>query len=595
MADSPTLTGDGVVEVSVSSNGSSLPDTVRIYSVTVHKEINRIPSAIIAIEDGDMPTQSFTNADSSYFKPGTTIKIEASYDQTSQSIFEGIVVKLGIKIANNNSSRLVVTCKDTAIKMTAERKNVIYQSVKDSDVFSTLMSNHSVESDIETTQTEYNELVQYYCSDWDFLMLRAESNAMVVIVENGKVSVGKPDATASAVLTVEYGQDIYEFSADVDACSQLSSAKAVAWDVTNQAIVTGEGSLPSLNDQGDLDQSTLAKVLSVSDYKLRSATIIDQVALKDWASGRLLKSGLARIRGHMTIQGNANATPGAVIELKGVGSRFSGSVYISAVTHRIADGNWLSDVKFGLSDDWFSEQYQISSPPASGFSAGVEGLQIGVVKKINEDPQGQYRVQLSLPVLEATTDEIWARYSQFYASSGIGAFFMPEIGDEVIVGYFNNDPSNPVILGSLYSKKNTAPYEPDSSNTTKALMTKQKLLMEFNDDTKEITITTPANNQVVFSDNNSSITVSDQHGNTFTLDSSGITLDSAKDISLKATEKVTIEAGSNIEMTASADVKANGVNVSLEASTTLTAKGSSSAEFSASGNTTVKGSMVMIN
>ncbi|MGK0290122.1 MAG: Rhs element Vgr protein [bacterium] len=595
MADSPTLKGSGIVEVTVLSNGSELPETVQIRSVTVRKSFNKIPIAVIVIEDGNMPQQSFSNSDLSTFEPGAEIEIKVGYDQKTESLFKGVIIRQGIRISQQNDSRLVIECKDKAIKMTLARRNANYLKMKDSDIISKLISNNGLSADVGSTQTKYEELVQFNCTDWDFLMTRAEANGLLVNVNDGKVTVDKPDASSSAVLSVEYGTDLYEFEANLDAESQLSKVSSVAWDAAEQKIVKGTGKLPSLNAQGDVDQSKLAKVLGIDDYNLQSTIQLEKTALDDWASGQLLKSGLSRICGHMTIQGSAKAQVGKIIDLKGVGKRFSGSVYASSVVHRVSAGSWFSEVEFGLDSHWFHENYQVHSPKAGGFVGAADGLNIGIVKKIDSDPEGQFRVQLSLPILQAETDEIWARLASFYAPSGVGAYFMPEIGDEVIVGYFNNDPSNPVILGSMYSKKNAAPYTPDQKNTKKAIISKEKLTLEFDDENKVITVTTPGKNKIVLSDKDKSISLEDQNSNKVTLDSGGITLDSPKDIKISAKGKVSISATSNIELAATADLKADGMNVNLSAKTALSAKGNATAEFSASGQTTVKGAMVMIN
>ena len=62
-----------------------------------------------------------------------------------------------------------------------------------------------------------------------------------------------------------------------------------------------------------------------------------------------------------------------------------------------------------------------------------------------------------------------------------------------------------------------------------------------------------------------------------------------------AAGKVIIKAGSSLEMTASTDFKATGMNTTVSASQALKTSGQVSAEISASGNTVVKGAMVMIN
>ena len=197
--------------------------------------------------------------------------------------------------------------------------------------------------------------------------------------------------------------------------------------------------------------------------------------------------------------------------------------------------------------------------------------------------------------MQAETDGVWARLLQFYASDGIGAFFVPEIGDEVVLGYFNNDPSNPVILGNLYSSKRKPPYDLTAENNIKALVTRSKLKIEFDDDKKIITVVTPGKNTIVVSDDGKSILIQDQNNNKVELNESGITLDSPKDIKVTAKGKITLDAVGEIGITSKADVKVAGLNIKNEAQVGYVAKGSASAELSAAGQTTVKGAMVMIN
>jgi uncharacterized protein involved in type VI secretion and phage assembly len=152
-----------------------------------------------------------------------------------------------------------------------------------------------------------------------------------------------------------------------------------------------------------------------------------------------------------------------------------------------------------------------------------------------------------------------------------------------------------VILGSLYSAKHAPPYELTADNFTKAIVTKSKLKVEFDDDKKIISILTPGNNKIVLSDEDQSILVQDQTGNKVELSSSGIVLDSPKDIKISATGKISMQATGEISMTSQADIKASGLNIEHSANVGITAKGGASAELSAGGNTTVKGAMVMIN
>jgi len=598
--DSPAIAGGGsVVRLSLFSNGAAVPGTLQVVSVSVKKAVNKIPLAEIVIMDGDMPGKDFPVSNTDDFKPGSLIKINAGYGAAAEeTIFSGIVVKHGIKITGDNYARLVIECRDKAVAMTIGRSNANYVDSKDSDIITKLIGKSSgLSSDVGATTTTYKELVQYYCTDWDFMLSRAEVNGLLVIVDDAKVTVKPPDVSGSPKLKITYGLDLIEFQAHIDARSQFSGVKGVSWDAKTQAVLEQEASPKTLNAQGDLDSSALASVIGLSSFRMQTPAQMESTALKSWAEGQQLKAGLARIQGRMSFQGSAKAKVGELIELEGVGNRFKGKVFVSSVQHTVADGEWISEVEFGMPQDWFAESRDLVAPPASGLLPGIEGLHIGKVKKLDEDPEGQLKIQVSTPLMQAETDGVWARLANFYASEGIGAFFIPEIGDEVVLGYLNNDPSNPVILGSLYSSTRKLPtpsaleqaaeYALTADNFKKALVTKSKLTLEFDDEKKVVTIVTPGKNIVVISDEDKSILLQDQHKNQVKLSSDGIVLDSPKDISITAKGKVSIAATGDVSVESKA-------NIAQTATVGFTAK-CANAELSASGMTVIKGSMVKIN
>lgn len=597
MADSPNVDGDSVVKLTVFSAGQALQDSVQLLSVEINKAINKISRARIVVMDGDMPGKDFPVSNTDDFKPGTEIKINAGYDQNEETLFQGIIVGHGLKITGANQARLVIECRDKAVGMTIGRNNANFVDSKDSALITTLIGNYNgLTADVAATTTQYKELVQYYCTDWDFMLSRAEINGLVVLVDDGNVSVKGPQTQGSPQLTVTYGEDLMEFHADTDARYQLSAVTGTAWDLKNQAVVESGSIAPqTFNAQGDLDSATLAKVVGPTAFRLQTSVPLDQTALKDWATAQQVKAGLARIQGRMKFQGSAKAKIGELIEIQGVGNRFKGNVYVSGVHHEIAQGNWVTEVEFGLSPEWFIDKPDIMAPSTSGLLPGVNGLQIGVVKKLDGDPDQENKIQVSVPVLQAETEGVWARLANFYGSEGLGAFFIPEIDDEVVLGYFNNDPSHPVILGSLYSSKRTPPYELTADNFMKAIVTKSQLKVEFDDENKIVTILTPGNNTIVISDKDQSIVLQDQNNNKVSLSADGILLDSPKDITVNAKGKITLTAVGELGLSSQADVKIEGMNINNTANAGFVAKGNATAELSASGQTTVKGAMVMIN
>lgn len=596
MADSPSLNSDHIVRMAVFSEGKALPDTVQIRSITVTRTINRIPTARLVVIDGDMPNQQFPVSDTDFFKPGATIRINAGYGDDEDTIFEGLVIKHGLQITDQDDACLVIECQDKAVKMTVGRKNANYIDMTDSDVITGLIGAHALTADVQSTTIQHNELVQYYCTDWDFLVGRAEANGLLVVVTDGHVAVKEPATSAAPSLNVSYGRDLITFRAEVDASSQYAKVQAVSWDMKNQAVLTGTEATPTaLNAQGDLTSAMLADVLGLPSFRLQTSASLTSEELTQWAKAQQLKSSLARICGHMSFQGSAKAVVTGMIELEGVGKRFSGNVFATGLTHTIDNGNWTTEVQFGLSSQWFSEQADVTAPPAAGLLPAVEGLQTGVVTRLDGDPMGQHRVLVSVPVMQNTTEGVRARLLQLHGSSGFGTFFVPEVGDEVVLGYFNNDPSHPVILGSLYSSKQVPPYALVAENNVKAIVTRCQSKIEFNEEDKVITVTTRGNNKIVISDKGKSIQLHDQNDNKVELNSNGISLTSPKDITVSAKGKISLDAVGSVSITSAADILTAGLNVSSEAQVAFSAKGSATAELSAAGQTVVKGAMVMIN
>lgn len=596
MADSPLKNSTGVLKYTITSDGKALPETAQIVSVTVNHSTNRIPWALITVIDGDMPNAKFPLADGGLFKPGALVVISVGYDSSVTQVFSGVVLKHGVKIAGQDSALLQIECCDKAMAMTIGRKNANFVNMTDNAIIAKLIGNCSgLSNSVDSTSVTYKELVQHYVSDWDYLLARAEVNGFWVQVEDAKVSVKAPVTSGSAVHTLTYGIDLIEFQAELDARWQLSSVASTSWDMSQQKIVTQKAPPAALTGQGDIDSKTLAAVLGVASFGLQSDAQVDSATLTSWAKAQQLKSGLSRIRGRMRFQGSAKVKQGVLLQLAGVGTHFNGNVLATNVIHQLQDGNWTTEVEFGMPAYWFAEQHPLEAPQAAGVTAGMSGLHIGVVKKLDADPENQYKIQVSIPVMQAETDGVWARFASFYGSSGFGAFIIPEIGDEVVLGFFNDDPSCPVILGSLYSSKHAAAYQLTAENNLKALVTRSKMKLEFDDDKKIITLLTPASNTIVISDDGKSILLQDQTGNKVELSTSGILLDSPKDITINAKGKVAISAVNNVEITAKADVKTTGLNINNNANVGFVAKGAATAELSASGQTTVKGAMVMIN
>lgn len=596
MAESPIKNSQGLVTCTIYKDGDKISSNFGLLSVSIRKEINRIGKATIVFEAGNAASQNMEESEDSTFEPGSNIRIEAGYDNTEDIIFEGIVISHNIVVHRDGNAMLEIECRDYAFPATLNRKNCLFEKLKDSDIISQVLSKYKhLSIAVDATKTKHNELVQYYCTDWDFALSRAEANGLVIITEGKNVSIKKPDVSKPSVLSVTYGTDIIEFNGRLQASSQIDALNAWSWDSSLQKIVKVSGNPSALNQQGDSSAQKLAQAISDDEQCLQTDAVMDENVLQSWADAVLQRAGLARIQGDFKFQGNAKAIPGCIIEINGLGKRFNGDAYIGNVEHEIKEGNWVTTVGMGISPVTITERQNVVAPLASGLLPGINGLHVGKVAKLDGDPEGENKIQVEFPLLNGNKNTVWARLSNLWASPDFGSFFIPEIGDEVILGFFNNDPSYPVVLGSLYSSKQKPPYEIDADNKIKAIVSRSKLKIEFEEEKKVITIQTPGNNIIEISDDSKSIKLTDQNKNKIEMTSDGILFDSAKEIQLKAKTNITIDAGANLDIKAKTNVKIEGVNVEAKAKAQLVAKGTASAEFSASGQTVVKGAMVMIN
>ncbi len=589
--DSPT----DLLSLAVIVAGTALPDTVEVLGVEIVKTVNKIPIARVSVLDGSVSMEDFSISESADFVPGSTIEIKAGYHSQETTIFKGIIISQTIKTHPEEAPLLVIECRDETIKMTLGRKNAYYNDVKDSDVITKITGAYGFSATVEATTVQYKELVQYYANDWDFIVARSEINGQLIIIDDGTINIKKPDTSASPVLEVGYGESIVESEITLSSKEQLLSAEASSWDLSTQALVQSTSSEPSVNSQGNIDGKTLAGVMNISAFSLQSTVPLVKDSLKQWADAQLLKSRIGRFQGTVSFQGNALVKPDTIISITGLGDRMNGNAYITSVRHEIDSGNWITEVGFGLSEKWYAEEMNITPPKAAGTLPGVNGLQIGVVKQIDQDPENEYRVLVTLPLIASSDTGIWARLGGFYASKEFGSFFYPEIGDEVVLGFLDDNPTNPVILGSLYSKVRTPALTPDDKNSKKAIVTSSKLELTFDDENKIITILTPGGNSITLSDKDKSIVIKDIKGNTAEFNDSGITIESKGSMTLKAAQGVEIQ-GSTVSIKASSgSLEAQGNGVTVKSNTTLSLQGQASSELKASGTVTVKGALVSLN
>ncbi|TVQ05323.1 MAG: type VI secretion system tip protein VgrG [Balneolaceae bacterium] len=568
-----------LVTFEVLIDSSPLPQTVLVYSIDVWQEFNRIPRAKLAVLDGDPATETFSASEEDWFVPGKEIEIKAGYHNDHSTIFKGIVTSQALKIRSGGRNQLTVDCCDKAVCMTTVPKSRYFYNMKESEIFSEIIRRYDVLSaDVEATQYTWKELLQFQSTDWDFVLTRADMNGLFCLVQDGTISIKKPDFSGQPVTEIVFGRNLLEMDAEMEAASQLAGVNSNSWDFskTEPSSVSASSVNPVI--PGNLNQDELARVFQNHEWMMQFGGKIPVEVMQQWADAKLLKHELAKIRGRVRIQGS-EILPGNIVALQGIGGRFNGNAYVSGVKHSIGQGEWVTDIQYGLSPKWFSEQYPVSAQPAAGTVPAVSGLQVGIITSIENDPDGDERVMLRLPMINGDDQGLWARVSTTGAGAERGFVFRPEIGDEVIVGFIHDDPNQPVILGSVHSANNPAPITAEDDNDKKGWVTRSEIKFMVEEDKPSIYLEMPSGRKMTLDDDNGEIVFEDSSGNTVIMNSDGITIESGGDLVLKAAGNINI----------------SGASVEAKADMNFKASGSAGAEISSSAVTEIKGSLVQIN
>ncbi len=187
----------------------------------------------------------------------------------------------------------------------------------------------------------------------------------------------------------------------------------------------------------------------------------------------------------------------------------------------------------------------------------------------NIDPTNQGRVKLRLPWMPGV--EPWGRVAGGSGGPGRGMYFIPQVGDEVLVAFHHGDVREVYVVGSLWSTQHAPPATSPLDPVNKRM------------------IRTPAGHEILLDDLDKSVTVKSATGHTVRLEPSKVEV-----ATQGGSAKVVLEASGAVSLTASVSIELKAPKVTLDAAT-LELKGSGVAKLTAGGVCEIKGGMVKIN
>lgn len=554
-------------EFTVKVDGEAVPREHALQGLSVTAAANRIASARLTYADGAAGQGDFPLSNKPLFAPGAAVEISAGAGSNPALVFKGIVTGIRCKVREASPSALVVECRHAASRLTLVRRSANFFDKTDGDAMESLLGAADVKGDVDSTTVTHKQLVQHDCSDWDFINARAAANGLLVLTRAADLAIRKPEI-ASASAELRFGATLLEIDVEVDGRAQMGGVQVLTWHAADQAVTTTDGEAPAFKTPGNFDPDTLAARAGPAARVLRHAALDDAeataLAAATWQTTRL-----DLVSGRLKCAGIATLLPGDTVKLSGVGERFSGDVLISGVRHEFdTTGGWKTHLQFGGTAPDPALRERLQSHRTATLLAPVAGLQAGVVTD-NEDPDGEFRVRVMLPLVVDGDEGVWARVAAVDAGSDRGFFFRPEVGDEVLVGFLDDDPRQPVILGMLHSSAMAAPLSPSNDNPQKGYKSRSGIQLLFDDEKTIVTLLTPGGNSLVLDDDEKGITIKDQNGNKIVMSSDGITIESSKALTLTSAAEGSFESGTSLDMkagtaltcegTASNDIKSGGV------------------------------------
>jgi len=193
------------------------------------------------------------------------------------------------------------------------------------------------------------------------------------------------------------------------------------------------------------------------------------------------------------------------------------------------------------------------------------GVAVGLVTN-NKDPEGLHRVKVRFPWLDSENESYWARVASIMAGKGRGAYFLPEVGDEVLVAFDHGSVDHPYVIGALWNGQDSAPESnADGANDHRTIKSRSGHVVRLNDkdgsETIEV-IDKTGNNKIIVSASNNAITIEAQSDITIT-SKTGKLMMTAVGVEINSKADVKIEATSNTNISANAIVNVTGSLIKL--------------------------------
>jgi uncharacterized protein len=336
----PTSEGSALLvpDVLVKINGSPFPSEAKqdLVSASLQEDIEAPSMFTLRMINWDMINLKITWSDDDLMAVGNEVEVHMGYVDNLQKLMVGEITGLEPAFRADEVPMLVVRGYDRRHRLLRGSKTRSFTQVKDSDIASQIAGDAGLTAQVEDTGVTLDYVLQHNQSDLHFLQQRARRIGYEVVVEDKTLLFRPRQNAASEVLTLSREYDLIEFYPRLTTLSQVGQVAVRGWNPKDKEAVVAEaaaGSESSTMGGATSGPSAADSAFGQSRYTRIDRPVFSQAEADKMAAGQFNDMALAYISGDGIVAGRTDIRAGTVVNVEGLGERFSGNYYVISATH----------------------------------------------------------------------------------------------------------------------------------------------------------------------------------------------------------------------------------------------------------------------
>ena len=497
-----------IPEVWLEINGARLSavDARTLSDVTVRQKLSTPSQCEVVFEDFGLPA-----ANAPAFRAGDALQVVLSSDR--DALFSGEVTAVEYEYGAETGRRVRVRAYDRLHRLRKRQPVRTHVDVKIDQLASELVSDAGLQFEGQVDGPVWDRVFQYRQSDLELLVETAGSIGAYVFVEGSTCKLFTLEGSGGGI-ALELGKSLMEARVEVNGDKSCRSVRACGWDTATVQNHDVRSSLPRTGRRVEAEAAP-AHVGGSGEVSLMDIPAADNAHAEGIAQGELDRRTAREVTIWGIAEGDRRLTPGKRVDVTGLDPAVCGQYVLTSVEHRIT-------AKFGFISEISSE------PPAAARPSRGTSAAPGLVTRV-DDPEKRGRVQVKLPSF-GDLETGWMNVIMPGAGGKKGMIAVPDVNDQVLLLFAQNDPSRGIVLGGLYGEGCAAP---DCGVEGSAV--------------RQYSIMTPGGQKIALNDTRRSIRFEDQQGSYVELAPKGVTLHSSAPLTIEAPGQPVVVKGKTID------------------------------------------------